>query len=107
MGRSRSSPTDMPVVFIATKSSQYDKVINNIEEVRARSGSASSPWRRRVTPTWHRSPNTSSTCPTIPEPLQPMVTIVPLQLLAYRAADAPRLTTWTSRGTHGEDVTVE
>src|SRR3982751_936793 len=28
----------MPVVFIATKGSQYDKVISNIEEVRARGG---------------------------------------------------------------------
>src|SRR5258706_16076014 len=29
---------DMPVVFIATKNSQYEKVISNIEEVRAPSG---------------------------------------------------------------------
>src|SRR5262249_4657235 len=29
---------DMPVVFIATKNSQYDKIISNIEEVRARQG---------------------------------------------------------------------
>ena len=29
---------NMPVVFIATKDAIYDKVINNIEEVRARKG---------------------------------------------------------------------
>jgi glutamine---fructose-6-phosphate transaminase (isomerizing) len=29
---------DMPVVFVATKGVQYDKVISNIEEVRARGG---------------------------------------------------------------------
>ena len=28
----------MPVVFIATKNSQYDKVVSNIEQVRSRGG---------------------------------------------------------------------
>ncbi len=28
----------MPVLFVATKCNQYDKVISNIEEVRARGG---------------------------------------------------------------------
>jgi glucosamine--fructose-6-phosphate aminotransferase (isomerizing) len=76
---------DMPVVFIATKNSQYDKVVNNIEEVRARSG-------RVIAVATEGDTDMASLAehvfyvPDVPEPLQPMVTIVPLQLLAYHAA---------------------
>ena len=76
---------DMPVVFIATKNSQYDKVVSNIEEVRARSG-------RVIVVATEGDKEIASLAehvfyvPDVPEPLQPMVTIVPLQLLAYHAA---------------------
>jgi len=76
---------DMPVVFIATKNSQYDKVINNIEEVRARSG-------RVIAVATEGDTDISSLAehvffvPDVPEQLQPLVTVVPLQLLAYHAA---------------------
>jgi glucosamine--fructose-6-phosphate aminotransferase (isomerizing) len=76
---------DMPVVFIATKNSQYDKVISNIEEVRARSG-------RVIAVATEGDQDIASLAehvfyvPDVPEPLQPMVTVVPLQLLAYHAA---------------------
>ncbi|MBI5765007.1 MAG: glutamine--fructose-6-phosphate transaminase (isomerizing) [Planctomycetes bacterium] len=76
---------DMPVVFIATKNSQYDKVISNIEEVRARSG-------RVIAVATEGDKDIASLAehvfyvPDVPEPLQPLVTIIPLQLLAYHAA---------------------
>ena len=76
---------DMPVVFIATRGSQYEKVISNIEEVRARNG-------RVIAVATEGDEEIASLAehvfyvPDVPEPLQPMVTVVPLQLLAYHAA---------------------
>lgn len=75
----------MPVVFVATKGSQYEKVISNIEEVRARGG------RTLVVATEgddaiHQYADAVFTVPDIAEPLQPMLTVIPLQILAYHAA---------------------
>ncbi|MCG8407484.1 MAG: glutamine--fructose-6-phosphate transaminase (isomerizing) [Phycisphaerales bacterium] len=76
---------NMPVVFIATKGSQYEKVVSNIEEVRARDG-------RVIAVATEGDTEISSLAehvfyvPDVPEPLQPMVTVIPLQLLAYHAA---------------------
>jgi glutamine---fructose-6-phosphate transaminase (isomerizing) len=75
----------MPVVFIATKGLQYDKVISNIEEVRARGG------RIIVVATEgdsniRRYSDHVVYVPDAPEPLQPLLSVVPLQLLAYHAA---------------------
>jgi glucosamine--fructose-6-phosphate aminotransferase (isomerizing) len=75
----------MPAVFVATKNSQYEKVISNIEEVRARGGSV-------IAVATEGDKQIRKLCaevfyvPDIPEPLQPMITVVPLQLLAYHAA---------------------
>jgi glucosamine--fructose-6-phosphate aminotransferase (isomerizing) len=76
---------DMPVVFIATKNSQYDKVVSNIEEVRARKGrviAVATEGDREIS----RLAEHVFYVPDVPESLQPMVTVVPLQLLAYHAA---------------------
>jgi glucosamine--fructose-6-phosphate aminotransferase (isomerizing) len=75
----------MPVVFIATKGSQYDKVISNIEEVKARGGVIIAV----ATEGDERIKQYSDHVITIPhtlEPLQPLLSVVPLQLLAYHAA---------------------
>ena len=75
----------MPVVFIATRGSQYDKVISNIEEVRARGG-------RIVAVATEGDEQIESYAdfvfrvPDVPDPLQPLLTTIPLQLLAYHAA---------------------
>jgi glucosamine--fructose-6-phosphate aminotransferase (isomerizing) len=76
---------DMPAVFIATRCSQYSKIIGNIEEVRARGG------RTIIVATEgdeeiKQYADHLITVPDAPEPLQPMLTVVPLQLLAYHAA---------------------
>jgi len=75
----------MPVVFLATRNSQYEKVLSNIEEVRSRGGhviavatEGDESIRKHVHEVFW--------VPDVPEPLQPMLTVVPLQLLAYHAA---------------------
>ncbi len=75
----------MPVVFVATRGSQYEKVISNIEEVRSRGGhviAVATEGDEEI----HRLAETVFTVPDVAEPLQPMLTVVPLQLIAYHAA---------------------
>jgi glucosamine--fructose-6-phosphate aminotransferase (isomerizing) len=75
----------MPVVFIANRGAQYDKVMSNISEVRARGG--------HVIAVATEGDNEIAKLvedvlyvPEIPEALSPMLTVVPLQLMAYYAA---------------------
>jgi glucosamine--fructose-6-phosphate aminotransferase (isomerizing) len=77
----------MPVVFIATKGSQYDKVISNIEEVRARGGRVIAVATEGDTGIRRYSDHVVYV-PDAPECLQPLLSVVPLQLLAYHAAVA-------------------
>ncbi len=75
----------MPVVFIATRGSQYDKVVSNIEEVKARGGrilAVATEGDQNI----ERYADAVFTVPDVPEPLQPLLTVIPLQLLAYHAA---------------------
>jgi len=77
----------MPVVFIAPRCGTYDKIISNIEEVRARQG-------RVIAVATEGDDGIARYCdeviyvPDCPAPLQPLLTVVPLQLLAYHAAVA-------------------
>ncbi len=76
---------NMPVVFLATKDKIYEKVITNIEEVKSRGGRVIAV----VTEGDERAANLADyviEVPETPEPLAPLVTVVPLQLLAYYAA---------------------
>ena len=77
----------MPVVFVAPQGSQYEKVISNIEEVRARGGrviAVATEGDDQIMR--HADPQFVFHVPALPEALQPMVTVIPLQLLAYHAA---------------------
>ncbi len=75
----------MPAVFIATAGPQYNKIMGNIAEVRARGG-------KTIVVATEGDENIKQhsdhliTIPDAPEFLQPMLTVVPLQLLAYHAA---------------------
>ncbi|MDD5064564.1 MAG: glutamine--fructose-6-phosphate transaminase (isomerizing) [Phycisphaerae bacterium] len=75
----------MPAVFIATAGPQYDKILGNIEEVRARGG-------KIIVVATEGDENIKKhadhliAIPDAPELLQPMLTVIPLQLLAYHAA---------------------
>ena len=75
----------MPAVFIATAGPQYDKIMGNIEEVKARGGKVivvATEGDQRI----ERLADHLITIPDAPELFQPMLTAVPLQLLAYHAA---------------------
>ncbi len=75
----------MPVVFIATKGHQYEKVISNIEEVRARGGvviAVATEGDENI----RRYTDHVVYIPDAAESLQPLLSVVPLQLLAYHAA---------------------
>ena len=75
----------MPVVVIATAGTQYQKIVNNIQEVCSRGGSviaiATEGDREIASLADHvlYVPDTA-------EPLQPLLTAIPLQLIAYHAA---------------------
>jgi len=75
----------MPVVFVATRNSQYEKIVSNIQEVRSRGGHV-------LAVATEGDDEIRNYCeevfyvPDVSEPLQPLLTVVPLQLLAYHAA---------------------
>jgi glucosamine--fructose-6-phosphate aminotransferase (isomerizing) len=77
----------MPVVFLATRGQQYDKVISNIEEVRARGGHIIAVATDGDTNIRRFSEHVIY-IPDALEPLQPLLSVVPLQLIAYHAAVA-------------------
>ncbi len=75
----------MPVVFIATQDSSYEKVVSNIQEVKARKGRVISV----VTEGDKQIPTMSEfviEVPAVQEALMPMVSVIPLQLLSYHIA---------------------
>lgn len=77
--------SEMPVFVIATRNSLYDKVISNIQEVRARKGkvvalvSEGDEDIRRLADEVIELPDTL-------ECFEPLITSIPLQLLAYHIA---------------------
>lgn len=76
---------EMPVVFIATQDSSYEKIVSNIEEVRARKGRVIA----IVTEGDKLIPKMAEFVIEIPktaEPLIPLLSVIPLQLLAYHIA---------------------
>jgi glucosamine--fructose-6-phosphate aminotransferase (isomerizing) len=76
---------EMPVVVIATKGASYEKVISNIQEVKARKG--------KVIAVVSEGDENAKTMadyvievPESDEKLAPLISVVPLQLLAYHIA---------------------
>ena len=76
---------DMPVVVIATRSPLYDKVLSNVQEIKARGG--------RVVAVVTEGDSVISSLadfsiqvPAVPECLDALVTSIPLQLMAYHIA---------------------
>lgn len=76
---------NMPVVFIATKDSTYEKIISNIEEVRARKGKVIAIATEGDEYIKSKA-NHTIYIPATLEFLTPILTIIPLQLLAYYVA---------------------
>jgi glucosamine--fructose-6-phosphate aminotransferase (isomerizing) len=76
---------NMPVVFIALKDSTYGKVLSNIQEVRARNGRVLAIANRAD----DRLKSLADYIIEIPETLEilsPILSVIPLQLLAYHIA---------------------
>jgi glutamine---fructose-6-phosphate transaminase (isomerizing) len=75
----------MPAVFIANRGRQYDKVMSNIAEVRARGGHVIA-IATEGDEAIEKHAEDVLYIPDIPEPLSPMLAVIPLQLMAYHAA---------------------
>ena len=76
---------EMPVVFIAIQDSIYDKILVNMEEVKARGGKVIAIATEGDTSIQDKADDVVYV-PPAPEPLTPLLTVVPLQLLAYHVA---------------------
>lgn len=77
--------TEMPVVVIATQNAMYEKIVSNIQEIKARQGHIIA----LVNPHDTVIRKLADECIEIPETLEclePMITTIPLQLLAYHIA---------------------
>lgn len=76
---------EMPVVFIATKHSSYEKVISNIQEVKARGGQVIAIVSEGDTEVKKMADYTIE-IPQTDEAFLPLLATIPLQLLAYHIA---------------------
>ena len=76
---------EMPVVVIATQGKVYDKLVSNIQEIRARHGRVMAVVTEGDTRIVDMA-DASVAVPAVSEALSPLLTIVPLQLLAYHVA---------------------
>ncbi len=75
----------MPAVFIATRCANYEKIISNIEEVRARGGKTIV-IANEGDGDIKRYADYLITIPTVDDVFEPLLAVVPLQLLAYHCA---------------------
>ena len=77
---------EVPTVAIALQDSVYDKMINNIQEIRARNGKV-------IAIASENDKEIGRQCedviylPAAEELLNPLLSVIPLQLLAYHIAD--------------------
>jgi glutamine---fructose-6-phosphate transaminase (isomerizing) len=73
---------NLPVVFIATKDSYHEKIVSNMQEIKARKGKIIS----IITEGDDISPTLSNdviAIPTADELIAPIISVIPLQLLSY------------------------
>ncbi|MGN6618366.1 MAG: glutamine--fructose-6-phosphate transaminase (isomerizing) [Ilyomonas sp.] len=96
---------NLPVVFVATKDSYHEKIISNIQEIKARKG--------KVIAVITEGDTVTSTLvddviivPTADEIVAPMLSVIPLQLLAYYIGVAKNLDVDKPRNL-AKSVTVE
>jgi glucosamine--fructose-6-phosphate aminotransferase (isomerizing) len=76
---------ETPSVFLLTRGSVFDKVMSNVEEIKARGGPVIAIATEGDEEAAARADEVICV-PDVPEYLQPLVTAVPLQLLAYHIA---------------------
>ncbi len=96
---------ELPVVFVATRDSYHEKVVSNMQEIKARKGKV-------IAVVTEGDEHTMSLCndimivPEADEVLAPMLSVVPLQLLAYYIGIAKGLDVDKPRNL-AKSVTVE
>jgi glucosamine--fructose-6-phosphate aminotransferase (isomerizing) len=76
---------NMPVVIIATRDKTYDKIVSNIQEVKARKGQVIAVVSAGDT-TIRQMSDYVMEIPITDEILAPLLTVIPLQLLSYHIA---------------------
>jgi glucosamine--fructose-6-phosphate aminotransferase (isomerizing) len=76
---------EFPSVFVAPRDAMYDKNMSNIEEIKARKGPILAIATEGDKEMGHKADDVIFVPPTI-DCLQPLLTVVPLQLLAYHIA---------------------
>ena len=76
---------EMPVVVIATQNAMYDKILSNIQEIKARKGKVIAIVTEGDEVISHLADDVIE-LPKIAEFLEPLITTNPLQLLAYHVA---------------------
>ena len=77
--------SDMPVVVIATHNAMYEKVLSNIQEIKARQGRVIALVSKGDT-VISKIADEVIELPDVQECLEPLVATIPLQLLAYHVA---------------------
>lgn len=76
---------EMPVIFIATRDSSYEKIISNIQEVKARKGRVIAVVTEGDEHIKHLADHIIEV-PAANELLMPLLSVIPLQLLSYHVA---------------------
>ena len=77
--------SDMPVVVIATHNAMYEKVLSNIQEIKARSGKVIA-LVTQGDETISKIADEVLELPNVQECLEPLIATIPLQMLAYHVA---------------------
>jgi glutamine---fructose-6-phosphate transaminase (isomerizing) len=77
---------DLPSVFITPDDAVFSKNVNNIEQVRARKGPVIAITSGKGADHLAKIADDIVTIPTVPDYVSPILTVIPLQLLAYHLA---------------------
>jgi glucosamine--fructose-6-phosphate aminotransferase (isomerizing) len=96
---------NLPVVFIATKDAYHEKIVSNMQEIKARKGMIISIITEGDSVSTELS-NDSFAIPAADELIAPILTVVPLQLLSYYVGTAKGLDVDKPRNL-AKSVTVE
>lgn len=96
---------NMPVVFICPKDNTYNKIVSNMEEIKARGGNIIAIINKEDNKI-KKLANYIIKVPTFSDYLSPIINTIPLQLLAYHIADLKGLNVDKPRNL-AKSVTVE
>jgi glucosamine--fructose-6-phosphate aminotransferase (isomerizing) len=96
---------NLPVVFIATKDPYHEKIVSNMQEIKARKGKIISVVTEGDTASPALS-NDAFAIPAVDELIAPILTVIPLQLLSYYVGTAKGIDVDKPRNL-AKSVTVE